>query len=65
VIFTNSDSGEQLGEDLLYFMMTGLTTPQLLVVGIALAVIFLFGVGFLIWFAIRKWRRRGGTGAPS
>lgn len=62
VIFTNSDSGEQLGEDLLYFMMTGLTTPQLLVVGIALAVIFLFGVGFLIWFAIRKWRRRGGTG---
>ena len=58
VVFTNSDSGGQLGEDLLYFMMTGLTTPQLLGVGVTVAVLILFGTGFLVWIGIRKWRRR-------
>lgn len=57
VLFTNSEYGQQLGEELLLYLMVGGFT-KLYVFGGALALLVLVGIGFFIKFVIIRLKRK-------
>jgi CubicO group peptidase (beta-lactamase class C family) len=55
VLFTNSQFGEELGEQLFFYLLLGPYAP---VVGIVVLLVVLFGVGYLIRFIIQKMKHK-------
>ena len=51
VLFTNSQFGEALGEELFFHLLLG---PYSRIIGIVILLIIIIGLGFLIRWAIRK-----------
>lgn len=58
VLFTNSEYGQTLGEELLFYLITGYSFTQFLIIGVVVLIVILVVVGFSIKFLIRKIRAR-------
>jgi len=59
VLFTNSQFGETLGEELFFYLLLGPYSP---VIGIVILLVVLIGFGFLMRWAIRKVKNKHRVG---